>query len=97
MQVIRALPRGSGDYIHPEEEVEILDEATGQKYQLMVKSEAARAGQKGPVVLLISLEQCESVSASDSYLIVTLSQPKDNKEATSRKKSLTAQLRSKAS
>lgn len=72
MQHVRALPRGTGDYIHPDEELQIVDEATGTTYDLMVKSSAPRPGAAGTVFLYVPVEAVASLMLVDGYCVVEL-------------------------
>ena len=74
MQTVRAIPRGTGDYVHPDEGVRILDEATGDFYDLIVKGEEQRSGERGTVDLYIPAGAIVDLAWEGSYCVVKLSQ-----------------------
>lgn len=76
MQVIKAVPRRPGDYIYADENIRIIDETTGETYDLLVKSEeedGLRAG--GRVDVYISADLIEDMRWADGYCIVELKKP----------------------
>lgn len=73
MQTVRAIPRGTGDYVHPEECVRILDEATGDFYDLILKGEALRSDENGTVHLYIPAGAIIDLAWEGGYCVVKLS------------------------
>lgn len=74
MQTVRAIPRSTGDYVHPDECVRVLDEATGEFYDLIVKGEDLRSGEGGTVHLYIPAGAIVDVEWEGGYCVVKLSQ-----------------------
>ena len=73
MQTVRAIPRGTGDYVHPDECVRILDEATGEFYDLIVKGEEL-SGERGTVHLYIPAGAIIDLVWEGGYCVVKMSQ-----------------------
>lgn len=92
MQKLMAMARGSGDYVHPDEEVQIVDEATGQIYGLFLKGGATRSGESAGVFVHIPLRMVAEIGAYNDHVVIELRHPNDDKEATARLNKLRAQL-----
>ena len=92
MQKLMAFARGNSDYVHPDEEVQIVDEATGRTYGLFLKSGATRPSESASVFVHIPSRMIAEIGAYDDYLIIELRHPNDDKEATTRLIKLHAQL-----
>lgn len=84
MQQIFALPRGSGDYVHSGEEIQIVDEATGTTYELIVKGGASHPGEKGSVFIHIPARCVVSVELLDGHCVLELAEPNDEADTQSR-------------
>ena len=62
-----------GDYLHPEQSLEIVDEQTGHVYQLYVRSNAAAPAGRCEISVFIPVTAIQSVQADTKYCVVTLS------------------------
>ncbi len=74
MQRVLAFPRGTADYLHPDEEVQIVDEASGVTYSVLIKGTAERLGETGSVVVHVPVQSVASVALLNGYLVLELRQ-----------------------
>ena len=86
MQTVHVIQRGFGEYVHPDEQVQLTDEATGQTYDLIVKGTAQRASQGGTVRLYIPEAAIQSLFVIAGYYVVELAAPSNEAEAAERRK-----------
>jgi len=93
MQVIKAIPRRAGDYIYSDENLRIIDETTGESYDLLVKSEEEdRIQTGGRVDLYISADLIEDMRWVDDHCVVQLKKPIDEQDRLARLERLRRKL-----
>ena len=85
MRVITITGHDPGDYLHPEQKLEILDEATGTRYELYLRSNAMAATEKGEVSLFIPTADIREIQTDTAYCVVTLSAVASPREAEQRR------------
>src|SRR5579863_6798950 len=77
-----------GDYLHPDQKLEIIDEETGKKYELYVRSNVRAASDSGEISLFIPLAAIQELRADKEYCVMTLSQAGSKGQEDQRKKRL---------
>lgn len=80
-----------GDYLHPEQSLELVDEQTGHVYELYVRSSAA-APAGGEMSLFIPVAAIQSVQTDAKYCVVTLSRAATPAEERKRQQNLPGTL-----
>ena len=75
MQRIQVLQRGSGEYIHTDERVQLADEASGQTYEMLVRGTSEHPNQPGAVRIYIPDHAIERTFVINGYYVVELSPP----------------------
>ena len=78
-----------GDYLHPDQKVEVIDEATGRKYSLYLRSNAMAPTESGEVSLFVPIEAIKAIQADKAYCVLTLSPATTAREVAERRKRLT--------
>src|SRR3989338_9233489 len=89
MHVITVTGHDPGDYLHPDQKVEIIDEATGKKYTLYLRSNAMAPTEHGEGSLFVPVTAIKALQADQAYCVLTLSSSITAHEAEERKKLLT--------
>ena len=97
MQTVHVIQRGFGEYVHPDEQVQLTDEATGSTYELIVKGTAQRPSQSGTVRVYIPEGAIQNLFMISGYYVVELAPPATEAEATERRKRLAQAVMSKGS
>lgn len=77
-----------GDYLHPDQRVEILDEATGRTYGLYLRSNEMAPAASGEVSLFVPVEAIKTIQADRTYCVLTLSPATTAREVEERRKRL---------
>jgi len=88
MHVITVMGREPGDYLHTDQQVEIVDEATGTKYRCYLRSNEMAPTGKGEVSLFIPAEVIQAIHTDKAYCVLTLSPATTAREVEERKKRL---------
>ena len=77
-----------GDYLHPDQRLEVVDEATGRKYELYVRSNAMAPAGTGEISLFVPVAGIREIKSDAEYCVVTLAFPGTEKEANERRQLL---------
>jgi len=72
MHTITVTGHEPGDYIHPDQKLQIIDETTGKKYELIVRSNAM--AKTGEIALFIPSAVIRDLQADKDYCVLTLSE-----------------------
>lgn len=88
MHVITVTGHEPGDYLHPDQKVEIIDETTGKKYNLYLRSNAMAAPESGEVSLFLPATSIKTIQADNAYCVVTLSFATTQREIAERRRQL---------
>lgn len=89
MHVITVTGQEPGDYLHPDQQVEIVDETTGTTYHCYLRSNEKAPTEGGEVSLFIPVAAIKSIQADDAYCVLTLSPATTAREVKERKERLT--------
>ena len=73
MHVITVTGHEPGDYLHPDQKLEIIDEATGHRYDLYLRGNALASTQGGEVSLFIPTPAIREIQTDQEYCVLTLS------------------------
>lgn len=92
MHTITVTGHDPGDYLHPEQRLELIDEETGNLYELYVRSNARAPARRGEISLFIPVTAIQGVQTDKKYCVVTLSRAANAKEETTRKEKLPGAL-----
>lgn len=80
MHTITVTGHEPGDYVHPDQKLQIIDETTGKKYELIIRSNEMSIAQTGEISLFIPIAAIRELVADKNYCVLTLSETVSEKE-----------------
>ena len=88
MSVITVSGHEPGDYLHPDQKLEIVEESSGQRYEILLRGSNTTSQGKGEISIFLPIVMLRDVQANGDYCVVTLSPPRSPDESAFRRKSL---------
>jgi len=86
MNTLTVPSREAGDYLHPDELVELIDESSGIKYELYIRSSASLLAGPADISVYIPIAAIKDIQSDTEHVIVTISQAANKKELSERKR-----------
>lgn len=88
MNVITVTAQDPGDYLHSDQKLELVEESSGRRYEILFRGTAEASSGFGEISLFLPLSSLRSIQANGEYCVVTLSSPRSPEQAASRRKKL---------
>jgi hypothetical protein len=85
MHVITVTGHEPGDYVHPDQKVKIVDEPTGQEFELIVRSNAMTSTGAAEISLFIPTAAIRGLVTDKEYCVLTLSESQSESEKQERR------------
>lgn len=96
MYTITVTAYDPGDYLHPEQRVELVEETSGKRYELYLRNNATAPAGSGEISLFIPASAIKEIRSDREYCVVTLSHAASSKEAMERQTQLDSRLSSQS-
>lgn len=94
MYTITVTAYDPGDYLHPDQRLELIEETSGKKYELYVRNNATAPAGSGEISLFIPAIAIKEMQSDREYCVITLSHSATSKEAGERQTRLNSRLSS---
>lgn len=88
MHVMTVTGHDPGDYLHPDQKLDIVDEVTGNRFGLYLRSNACASTAGGEVSLFVPTAAIREIQIDRDYCVVTLSTASTADESEERRERL---------